>query len=98
MPSYFYTHAALAAAYGHLGETESARNALRKLLAQKPDFARIAREELGKWNEPELVERFLDGLRKAGLDVPLPAARRERARAARGPKQTRPGRNPYCLL
>jgi hypothetical protein len=37
----------------------------------KPDFAATAREEIEKWFGPgELVEHFLDGLRKAGLDVP----------------------------
>lgn len=70
MPSYFYTHAALAAVYGHLGELESAANALRELLAQKPDFALVAREELGKWNRPEIVAEYLDGLGKAGLSIP----------------------------
>lgn len=70
MPSYFYTHATLAAVYGQLGEQESARKALAELLAQKPDFAQVAREEWTKWlGESELVERMVEGLRKAGLDV-----------------------------
>ena len=39
----------------------------------KPDFAATAREEFEKWFGPgELVEHFLDGLRKAGLDIPAP--------------------------
>ncbi|HVT45400.1 MAG TPA: protein kinase, partial [Thermoanaerobaculia bacterium] len=70
MPTYFYTHAALATAYGHLGETESATNALRELLTQKPDFALIAREELAKWNGPEILAEYMEGLRKAGLSLP----------------------------
>jgi TolB-like protein len=70
MPSYFYTHAALATVYGHLGETESADNALRELLTQKPDFALSAREELAKWNLPEILAEYLEGLRKAGLSIP----------------------------
>jgi len=74
MPSYFYTHAALASIYGQLGEREAAGGALRELLAQKPDFAQIAREEWGKWFGPgELLEHTLDGVRKAGLDIPGPA-------------------------
>jgi adenylate cyclase len=73
MPSYFYTHAALAAAYGQLGETER-RDALRELLALKPHFATEVREEFGKWFGPgDLLERIVDGLRKAGLDVPTQA-------------------------
>ncbi len=71
MPSYFYTHEALAAAYGQLGEKEAGRNALRELLAQKPDFGLVVREELGKWvADPALLERHVDGLRKAGLEIP----------------------------
>ena len=30
----------------------------------------MAREELGKWCDPELVEHLIDGLRKAGLSIP----------------------------
>jgi TolB-like protein/Flp pilus assembly protein TadD len=71
MPSYFYTHVAQAVACAQLGERDAARRALGELLAQKPDFAAIARHELEKWNYavPDLVERYLDGLRKAGLDL-----------------------------
>jgi tetratricopeptide (TPR) repeat protein len=72
MPSYFYTHIALAAAYGQLGEQEAAQRALSELHAQKPDFAQIAREELGelgKWMDPGLVEQVIDGLGKAGLEI-----------------------------
>jgi len=39
------------------------------LLAIRPDFAVVAREELGKWFDVELVERLIDGLRKAGLEI-----------------------------
>jgi tetratricopeptide (TPR) repeat protein len=35
LPSYFFTHVALAAAYGQLCELENARTALRELLVQK---------------------------------------------------------------
>ena len=61
------------ALYGQLGEHEAAAEALRELLALKPDFAEIARDQFGKWYRPELVEQLIDGLRKAGLDVPAPA-------------------------
>ena len=76
MPSYFYTHMALAAAYGQLGDREGASRALRELLAQKPDFARTVRQELGKWVVDEtLLEQGIDGLRKAGLDIdPVPGS------------------------
>jgi hypothetical protein len=35
----------------------------------RPDFATAARDECAKWWEPELVEKLLDGLRKAGLEI-----------------------------
>jgi TolB-like protein/Tfp pilus assembly protein PilF len=70
LPTYFYTHAATAAACGQLGDREAAGQALRELLALRPDFAASAREQYRKWfGEGELLERILDGLRKAGLDV-----------------------------
>ena len=70
MPGFWRTYLALAAAYGQLGEREAARNAVRDLLAIRPDFAAVAREELGKWWDPELIEHLIDGLRKAGLEIP----------------------------
>jgi len=71
MPSYYFTHAVLAAAAGQLGDRDTARRALRELLAQKPDFATSAREDFAKWlGHSELLEHVLDGLRKAGLEVP----------------------------
>ena len=73
LPVNFYTHAVTAAAYGQLGMREEARKALQELLAIRPDFAKTAREEFGRWLDPALVEHNLDGLRKAGLDVPAPA-------------------------
>jgi hypothetical protein len=60
----------LAAVYGQLGEQERARAALRELHALLPNFAAMAREEFGKWLDAELTEHLLDGLRKAGLEIP----------------------------
>src|SRR5687768_352881 len=71
MPGDFYVPAVIAAAHGQLGEREAARTALLQLLAIKPDFAATARADIEKWfGENELVEHFLDGLRKAGLEIP----------------------------
>jgi TolB-like protein/Tfp pilus assembly protein PilF len=64
-----YTHAVTAAAYGQLGMREEARKALQELLAIRPDFAKTAREEFGRWLDPALVEHNIDGLRKAGLEI-----------------------------
>src|SRR5439155_22885663 len=73
MPAYHWPHVYLAAVYGQLGEQQRASAALRELHALVPNFGAIAREEFGKWLDAELTEHLLDGLRKAGLDVPAPA-------------------------
>jgi TolB-like protein/Tfp pilus assembly protein PilF len=71
LPGNFYTHAVIAQTYGQLGMREEARKALQELLALRPDFARTAREEYGRWfHDPAFVEHQLDGLRKAGLEIP----------------------------
>jgi TolB-like protein/tetratricopeptide (TPR) repeat protein len=69
MPGFWRTHFALAAAYGQLGEREAARKAVGELLAIRPDFVVAAREELGKWWDPELIEHLVAGLRRAGLEI-----------------------------
>ena len=75
MPGFWRTNVALAAAYGQLGELEAARNAVQQLLAVRPDFAVLAREELGKWWDAELVEHRSKGSARRGLRLP---ARTER--------------------
>ena len=52
-----------------LGEKESGRFTVNELLALKPEYASIARTELGKLAGPGLVEHLIDGLRKAGLEI-----------------------------
>ena len=72
IPDLFLTHALLAAAHAQLGEREAATRSLGAVLTQLPQFGSVARELLGKWSEPALVEHLIDGLRKAGLEVPRP--------------------------
>ena len=69
MPGFWRANLALAATNGQIGERKAAGNALQELLAIRPDFAVIAREELGKWWDAELVEHLIAGLRKAGLEI-----------------------------
>jgi ABC-type uncharacterized transport system ATPase subunit len=38
-------------------------------MRKQTDFAVVAREELGKWWQPELVEHLMDGLHNAGLEI-----------------------------
>ncbi len=69
LPGHWGMHAAMAAACGQLGERDAAAKALRDLLKLRPDFAAEVRTEFEKWWEPAYVESFLDGLRKAGLEI-----------------------------
>jgi len=60
-----------AAIHGQLGNPREARASLDNLERLDPEFALHARTELEKFYlEDALVEHFLDGLRKAGLEVP----------------------------
>ncbi len=70
LPEFSGTHEAMAAAYGQLGEVDAAGRAVRELLRLKPDYLTRPREKLQKFVSPELVEHMMDGLRKAGLDIP----------------------------
>lgn len=86
MPGFWRNELALAATYGQLGELELARNAAQELLAVRPDFAAVAWEECRKWWDPELVGQIIDGLRKAGVEVP---SEKESAASASAPSETR---------
>ena len=70
-PGWYQMHAGLAASYGQLGRTEEARAAAKALLERKPDFLTDPRHFYRTRNIPhEVGERLMDGLRKAGLDIP----------------------------
>ena len=70
----FWPHAYLASALGLLDRTEEARTAVDKLLALEPDFtprsAMAAYSPLNPEALKPLFETWIDGLRKAGLDIP----------------------------
>ena len=51
-------------------ESARAKDQLSQLIALRPDAARSVRQELGKWYQPDLVEHWIEGLRKAGLEIP----------------------------
>ncbi len=68
MPGFWRTYLSLAVAHGQLGEQGAARNAVKELLALRPEFTTKAREELAKFWDPGLVDHLIDGLRKAGLE------------------------------
>ncbi|MCZ6748411.1 MAG: hypothetical protein O7D96_03895, partial [SAR324 cluster bacterium] len=72
MPGFFWNPAMLAADYAQLGRMEKAQAEVKKLLGLYPDFGANARVEMRKWwwNFQEGSESYLEGLRKAGLEIP----------------------------
>src|SRR5262249_31807508 len=68
LPGHYATHAAVVAAYGQLGEKEAARKAAGELLTLRPNVSNTVRKDFEKLWTPEYVERFIEGLRKAGND------------------------------
>jgi TolB-like protein/Tfp pilus assembly protein PilF len=70
MPGFFHAHALRAAALGQLGQREAGRQAVEELLAVRPEFATSVRRDYGKWWDEKTVEHLVEGLRKAGLDIP----------------------------
>ncbi len=67
MPGFWSTSMLLAAAHGHLGNRAAAAAALRALLEQRPDLAESPREALSVWWQPEMVDKLMEGLERAGL-------------------------------
>jgi adenylate cyclase len=65
----FYLRAQMrACCLGHLGKHEQAKAQVAELVARKPDFARRGRVLIGRLVKfPDLVERVVEGLEKAGL-------------------------------
>jgi serine/threonine protein kinase/tetratricopeptide (TPR) repeat protein len=69
MPNFWRRCVIIAAASGQLGEQEQAHNALRDLLALKPDYAEFVPRFFHRWFQPEMLQHIADGLRKAGLEI-----------------------------
>ena len=69
LPGHWMHHAAMAAAYGQLGQRDSAAKAVRDLLKIRPEFAVKIRQDLDKWWESGYVEHLVEGWRKAGLEI-----------------------------
>jgi hypothetical protein len=69
MPGFWRTPFALAAAHGQLGEREAAYKAVRDLLAIRPDFAGVGREELRKWWDRELIEHLVEAFTRPDWEI-----------------------------
>jgi hypothetical protein len=66
---HYWPFAHRVAALGHLGRQIELSNALTELRARKPNFScAFARERLFYLKDPMHVERYIEGLRKAGLE------------------------------
>ena len=71
VPGLFWPYLVMASACGHLGRRAEAAAAVRDLLALDPEFAAHARSNVGTWHFASgLMELILEGLRKAGLEMP----------------------------
>jgi TolB-like protein/Tfp pilus assembly protein PilF len=72
LPGQFWTHLVLAMVHGQLGNRDAAARALEELLAIYPDFPAHAREEIEKffYAQRAHAEHVIEGLRKAGLEIP----------------------------
>jgi tetratricopeptide (TPR) repeat protein len=63
------SYALLAACYGHLGRIAESRAAWAELMKIAPDFSMERRRRVLPFKDPEMFERRLEGMRKAGLPV-----------------------------
>jgi TolB-like protein/predicted Ser/Thr protein kinase len=87
-PGLFWLQIVLAAAYGQLGEKETAASAVRALNAQVPNFSLNARDILGTWCRPDIVDQLIEGLQMAGMQIGDSVAARcdEESRAKGSPR------------
>jgi TolB-like protein/Tfp pilus assembly protein PilF len=69
LPGHWASHATVAAAYGQLGQRELAAKALRDLVKLRPEASSSVLKDMAKWWTAQDVEHFIDGLRKAGLQI-----------------------------
>ncbi len=71
LPNNYIIQAALTATYGMAGEKSRAEEAMAHLLKIRPDYPEDPRVPFRiRGMEPELIEGLMEGLRKAGLEVP----------------------------
>jgi tetratricopeptide (TPR) repeat protein len=68
---FYWAYVNRAAIYGKLGRRKEAQAEIASLLKLYPDFPKKARQEYRIWFLSDRdTEQFLDGLRKAGLEIP----------------------------
>ena len=66
--SSFWANSILVAALGHLDRSDEAKAAVAEILRRKPDFSiQYAKGHVLRLKYPELLDHYVNGLRKAGL-------------------------------
>ena len=71
LPDHFAIWRSLAVAYAHMGRLDEAKAAADKMLALYPGYEKDIWAFLRDWNfSDDFVTATIDGLRKAGLDIP----------------------------
>jgi TolB-like protein/Flp pilus assembly protein TadD len=68
-PNSATSYALLASCYGHLGRIEESREAWAQVLRNEPGFSLERRRRVLPYRTPEIFERRIEGLRKAGLQL-----------------------------
>ena len=66
-PDYVYTYVALAVAFAELDREEEARKAVENIRRIEPDYSLRTFAETQPFQDAELVDRHIRGLRKAGV-------------------------------
>ena len=64
-----YARRLLAATYGHLDRLEEARSEAEEHMKIVPDFSITTWAKTEYYTDPKELQRYVDGLRKAGLSV-----------------------------
>jgi adenylate cyclase len=64
---FWLAHATLASSCGHLGRMDEARGALQEMQRRNPGSPSDAFRMIYSLADPDIIERWVDGLRKAGL-------------------------------
>ena len=71
MPGFYWTYAYLAAVHGQMGHESKAQAAINRLLELRPEFLDDPRAQFLQWNNPDnVIDAWLEGFRKVGLDIP----------------------------
>jgi adenylate cyclase len=67
MPNNALVHVNLAACYVELGRLEEAQAEAAEILRLSPNFSLEVHRQSSPYKDPATLERYIDGLRKAGL-------------------------------